>query len=326
MRRTLASATVAALVMVGCTAGGGPSEPEVLLDLDGALPGDTVGLIAVEDDDTRAVEWIDRRSGEIRRLDLDVGDAAVETIATVPVGTDGEQRGLLGQVDIDGRRFAAGPDRTPTRSSSARSSTALPADIVWSGGEAGGGAIGGVLDDLDGRILLGLGRNTDWDADTRVGGAILSIDPDGSPDDAPLELGRRVHESVGLHRHRGGARSGSPTTRRAPTPTTPTSTTSSGSAERIGSTTATTSPRVTEPGRAPTAMVELPDGRIGICGFLDNELRGYEIVDTDAGERTGLERAGTIMPCLTGAAVFADGTIVTAAQTDDGEALLVLRP
>ena len=44
------------------------------------------------------------------------------------------------------------------------------------------------------------------------------------------------------------------------------------------------------PGRAPAAMVELPDGRIGICGFLDNELRAYDIVDNT------LERAGTIMP------------------------------
>ena len=73
-------------------------------------------------------------------------------------------------------------------------------------------------------------------------------------------------------------------------------------------------------------MVELPDGRIGICGFLDNELRAYEVVDSDAGEATELERAGTIMPCNLGVAVFDDGTIVTLAQTDTGETLQILRP
>ncbi len=325
MRRTLASATVAALVMVGCTAGGDPSEPEVLLDLDGALPGDTVGLIAVEDDDTRAVEWIDRRSGEIRRLDLDAGDAAVETIATVPVGTDGEQRGLLGQVDIDGRRFASWTRPNTNEIVVGEIVDGAAGDIVWSGGEAGGGAIGGVLDDLDGRILLGLGRNTDWDADTRVGGAILSIDPDGSPDDAPLELAVGFTNPWAFTATE-GSEVWFADNAAGPDPDDP----DVEDRERIGRADRVDNrndvPRVTEPGRAPTAMVELPDGRIGICGFLDNELRAYEIVDTDAGERTGLERAGTIMPCLTGAAVFADGTIVTAAQTDDGEALLVLRP
>ena len=72
-------------------------------------------------------------------------------------------------------------------------------------------------------------------------------------------------------------------------------------------------------------MVELPDGRIGICGFLDNELRAYDIVDGATPVPT-LERAGTIMPCNTGVAVFDDGTIVTAAQTESGESLQILRP
>ena len=68
------------------------------------------------------------------------------------------------------------------------------------------------------------------------------------------------------------------------------------------------------------------DGLIAICGFLDNVMQAFEVVDSDAGPRTALERAGTIMPCLTGAAVFADGTIVTTAQGDDGETLQILRP
>jgi len=85
-------------------------------------------------------------------------------------------------------------------------------------------------------------------------------------------------------------------------------------------------PRVDGPERAPAAMVVLDDGRIGICGFLDNQLLAYDFVDTELGPDTGLEPAETIMPCNTGAAVFEDGTIVTAAQTDSGESLYILRP
>jgi hypothetical protein len=182
-----------------------------------------------------------------------------------------------------------------------------------------------VLDELDGRILIGVGRNTGWDAETGVGGAILSIDPDGSPDDTGTELAVgftnpwafTVTESGEVWFADNAA---------GPDPDDP----DVDDRERIGRADLVHDrndvPRITEPGRAPTSMIELTDGRFGICGFLDNELRAYEIVDTDAGERTALERAGTIMPCLTGAAIFADGTIVTAAQTESGEALLVLRP
>ncbi len=232
---------------------------------------------------------------------------------------------MLGQVDIDGRRFASWTQPDTNEIVVGEIVDGAPANIVWSGGEAGGGAIGGVLDDLDGRILLGLGRNTEWDADTRVGGAILSIDPDGSPDDAPSELAVGFTNPWAFAATEAGEVWFADNAA-GPDPDDP----DIDDGERIGRADRVDNrndvPRITEPGRAPTAMVELPDGRIGICGFLDNELRAYEIVDTGAGERTGLERAGTIMPCLTGAAVFGDGTIVTAAQTDDGEALLVLRP
>ena len=50
------------------------------------------------------------------------------------------------------------------------------------------------------------------------------------------------------------------------------------------------------------------------------------IVDGDDAQSPTLERAGTIMPCNTGVAVFSDGTIVTAAQTESGESLQILQP
>jgi hypothetical protein len=196
---------------------------------------------------------------------------------------------------------------------------------VWSAGEAGGGAIGGVLAESDGRIVLGLGRNTAWDAESEVGGAILAIDPTSAPDDAPDVLGTgytnpwaftvTADDAVWVADNAAG-----------PDPDDE----SRDDVERIGR--ADIQPdrndmaEVSWRGRAPAAMVELPDGRIGVCSFIDNELRAYDIVDTDIGPSTGLEFAETVMPCNTGAAVFDDGTIVTAAQTEAGESLQILRP
>lgn len=332
-RHHLLVAVAATLGLVACTSDG-PSEPTVLLELPDARPGDVVGLIPVETDDRRTIEWLDRIDGTIRSLDIDDADATPELVATINVGTDGEQRGLLGQVIVDDRRFASW-----TQPATATGDFEIvvgevvnggSGDIVWSGGRAGGGAIGGVLDELDGEILLGLGRNTAWDADTGAGGAFLAISPDASPadDGRPLSVGYTnpwaftVTESGQLWFADNAA---------GPDPDDP----SIDDIERIGRGDLIANrnelERITEPGRAPSAMVELADGRIGICGFLDNELRAYEIVEpvddaADGDEPTALERAGTIMPCLTGAAVFSDGTIVTAGQGTDGETLQILRP
>ncbi len=304
------------------------SEPEVLLEFTDATPGTNVGLVAVDDASGRTVEWIDRLDGTIHRLDID-NPGEPETVATIDVGTDGEQRGLLGQALVDDRRFAAW-----TRPANADGDFEIvvgevvdgrAGELVWSGGRAGTGAIGGVLGELDGRILIGVGRNTEWDADTDVGGAILLVDPDGSVGDPVAELAVgftnpwafTVTDSGEVWFADNAA---------GPDPDDP----DVDDIERIGRADRVDNrndvPRIEEPGRAPTSMVELPDGRIGICGFLDNELRAYEVVDTDLGERTGLERAGTIMPCNLGAAVFDDGTIATLAQGENGETLQILRP
>ena len=316
-RRWLTLATAGALGLAACSAD--DDEPLRTIPLDDRTPGESVGLIANDTDGIRSVEWLDRLDGTIQRLDIDDPDAIVETVATVDVGTDGEQRGLLGQVVIDGVRYASW---TQPDTFEFVIGELLPDGgqrIVWSAGEAGGGAIGGVLDELDGRIILGLGRNTEWDAETDSGGALLAIDPGATSDQQPdvLSVGytnpwaftATSDGSVWVADNAAG-----------PDPDDE----SRDDVERIGR--ADLVPdrndmdEVPWPGRAPSAMVELPDGRIGICGFLDNELQAHDIVgDT-------LERAGTIMPCLTGAATFDDGTIVTVAQTDDGMALHLLRP
>jgi hypothetical protein len=315
-RRWTALALAATLALAAC--GSDDAESVSIVPLGDAAPGASVGLLATEVDGTRYVEWLDRLARTILRLDID-SDVTIETVASLPVGTDGEQRGLRGQVTIDGRRFLSW---TQPDTFELVVGELLPDGsqrIVWSAGEAGGDAIGGVLDQRDGQILLGLGRNTEWDAAGGVGGAILLIDPDGTPDQQADEL------SVGYTNPWAFAATGNGSIWVADNAAGPDPDDESrDNVERIGR--ADLEPdrnemrEVNWPGRAPAAMVKLPDGRIGICGFLDNELRAYDIVDDT------LERAGTIIPCLTGAAVFADGTVATIAQTDTGMALHLLRP
>ena len=60
--------------------------------------------------------------------------------------------------------------------------------------------------------------------------------------------------------------------------------------------------------RAPSAVVDLGAGGVGVCGFLDAQLRPWSTDPAGYGDAIG--------PCLTGAALLADGTVVTA--TADG--------
>lgn len=330
---------VTALAIIGTGCGGSGSDesslgPVAALELPASAPGDIVGLIARDDLDERSIEWIDRLSGTIHRLNVDDEDATPQVIAEISIGNDGEQRGLLGQVLVDGRRFAAWTQPDSFELVVGEIVDDQVGEIIWSAGEASSGAIGGVLGELDGRVLIGLGRNTGFDRESQVGGAMLSLDPNGSADQQPTEISigytnpwafTAIDEAVWVADNAAG-----------PDPDDE----SIDDIERIGR--ADLIPdradmtRIVEAGRAPTTMIQLPDGRLGICGFLDNELRAYEIVDgADAGpnnpatadlEQSELVRAGTIMPCLTGAAVFDDGTIVTAALGDPGMQLTLLRP
>lgn len=327
-----------ALAMLGTGCGGSddtPSEPEPVLELPDSTPGDIVGLVARDDLDQRSIEWINRLDGTIHRLELDDNDASPEVIAEIPIGADGEQRGLLGQVVIDGRRFAAWTQPDTFELVVGEIVDGGPGNLVWSAGEASSGAIGGVLGQLDGRILIGVGRNTGFDRQTQVGGAMLTLDPDGPIDQAPVEISLGYTNPWAFTVTEGddiwvadNAAGADPEDD------------SVDDIERIGR--ADLLPdradmtRIVEAGRAPSAMIPLPDGRLAICGFLDNELRAYEIVDgadadpsnpatVDLAE-SELARAGTIMPCITGAAIFDDGTIVTASLGDPGMQLTTLRP
>lgn len=332
-RRHSVQALIAALTLAVTAAScAEESSPQVLIELADSQPGDDVGVIARETPDGRFVEWVHRINGTIHRVDIDANASETSSISesvisTIEVGTAeadkgrdaSDQRGLVGHTMIGDRRFVAFTEPDPFALVVAEVLADGALRPVWNAGPTSAGALGGVLRERDGQLLLGLGRNTAWDRETGVGGAILELDPDGNPDQPEGVV------SVGYTNPWAFAVTGDRAiwvadNAAGPDPDNP----ATDDVERVGRADVTEDrnemTEVPWTGRAPSAMVELPDGRLGICGFLDNELRAYEVVADDA-----LERAGTIMPCLTGAAVFDDGTIATIAQTEDGMAILVLR-
>lgn len=307
VKRIGAALVVGFLALTACA--DDTADFEVAVTIDDALPGDVIALRA----NGHSVEYLSRRSGEIRSTNIT--DATTETLAVIDVSTDGEQRGLLGHTVIDGRRFAAWTEPDTLDLVVGEVTSGSVDRIIWSGTGTQSKAIGGHLDNRQGKIVLGIGSLTDWAKD-HGSGAIVTLDPNGDADQKPTVLSDGWNNPFAFAVLDDGtiwvadnAPDGSdlPVAER--------------DAERIA-TTATAGPSILEPPpqRAPSAIVELPDGRLGVCGFLDNEMRAYSL--TDDGQIT---RAGTIGPCLTGAAVLDDGTIITASTSDTGTSVLLAR-
>lgn len=281
---------------------------EVAVNMGDALPGDVIALRANGD----SVEYLSRRSGEIRSSNI--ADGTMETLATIEVSTDGEQRGLLGHTVIHGRRFAAWTEPDTLDLVVGEVTSGAVDRIVWSGTGTQSKAVGGHLEMLDGQIVLGIGSLTDWATD-HGSGAVIALDTDGDDDQEPTVLSDGWNNPFAFTVLTDGTiwvADNAPDGSDLPV------------ADRDGERIATTDaagPSILEPPpqRAPSAIVELPDGRLGVCGFLDNEMRAYVAEDGQ------LTRAGTIGPCLTGAAVLDDGTIVTASTTDNGTSVLLTR-
>ncbi len=283
------------IVVVGttasaCAGGSDGASPRTIVELPDAQPGDVIALRA-SDTDPSVVEWIDRRAGTVRSVDVEGGDVAL--IATIAVGTDGEQRGLLGHAVIDGVRYAAWTDPDTEHLLVGAIDDRGVERIVWDGGGTAGGAVGGHLDaTADGRLLLGIGQLTDW-AEAHGSGALVELDPVGPPDQEPTVItdgyinpfafvvdDSRVwvaDNAVGDDTERIGR----------------------GDLDDRADLTATG----TDP-RAPSAIVVLADDDLAVCGFLDGQLRRWTIDPPGYADPLG--------PCLTGVVVLADGTIVTA--------------
>jgi hypothetical protein len=316
------------VALTGC-ADGSP-DFETALDLSRYEQGDIIALRA----DGADVEYISRRTGEIFRLTGNPSAPnATELVATIDVGTDGEQRGLLGQTVIGQRRFAAWTEPTTLDLVVGEVTSGRVDRLVWAGTSTASKAVGGHLDVLDGQLLLGIGELTGWGRE-HGSGALVLLDPDGGPDQDPLVLSDGWNNPFAFTVTSSGevwvadnAPDGSdlPVAQRE--------------GERIARVFPVDGPALLEPPpqRAPAAIVELPDGRLGVCGFLDGEMRAYDTgrwIDgprtdgpADSGTRVvglvdDIERAGTIGPCQTGAVVLDDGSIVTVGSNDDGPVLL----
>lgn len=290
--------------------------PSVVLDLteieqpegEELRPGDIIALRA----DGDAIEWVERRSGRILRLD-DVtarvsepaGAEDVEVVATIDVGTDGEQRGLLGHAAIDGERYAAWTRPDDAHLVVGRVEDGAEGRLVWDGGGTSGGAVGGHLEaDPDGRLVLGLGQLTDW-ARARGGGTIVTLATDGAPDQEPDVLSEGYTNPFAFTVGTSGA-------------VWVADNAVGDDVERIGRGDLADRDAHARTGadpRAPSAIVELADGSLAICGFLDGDLRRWEPVtdgDGPADPQPTFRRGEILGPCLTGAALAPTGDVVTA--------------
>ncbi len=315
-RITAGVAAVAAFGVAGLTGcANDASEPasgtvRTVVEFSDARPGDLIALRAADSDPT-VVEWVDRRAGTIRSIDVDE-PATVTVLASIDVGTEGEQRGLLGHTVIDGVRYAAwtDPDTEHLLVGSLTSDSPAGVDrIVWDAGGTAGGAVGGHLDAApDGRLILGIGQLTDW-AEDHGSGAMLALDPLGPPDQVPVVLSDGyinpfaftvtgdqlwvADNAVGDDIERTGPIDlANPAAR----------------VDRNDLDASDAGPR------APSAIVALPDGELAVCGFLDAQLRRWSADPPGYGDGLG--------PCLAGAATLADGTIVAATA----DALVTIAP
>lgn len=340
MRSILAVAGVATLLAVsGCSDDGSDaaSEPagatsddadtdevRTVLRFPDARPGEVIALRAgpPTDEGRPTVEWIDRLDGTIRSVAVPArGEASVDevtTLASVDVGTDGEQRGLLGHAVIDGVRYAAWTDPGNDHLlvgevQRAAEDSGVVGRIVWDAGGTAGGAVGGHLRATPaGRLVLGIGQLTDW-AQDHGSGALLLLDPEGPSDQQPTVLsdgyvnpfafvvdGDEVwvaDNAVGEDTERIGR---------------------AGRGGRDDLAVSDADPR------APSAVVTLPGGDIGVCGFLDAQFRPWTPSDGNASNGSGSSGSygDSLGPCLTGATTLEDGSIVTATA----DALVLLPP
>ena len=275
-----------------------------IVELTDSQPGDLIALRA-DDADLTIVEWIDRRAGTIRSIDVDE-PATITVLASIDVGTDGEQRGLLGHTVIDGVRYAAwtDPDTEHLLVGALDDTTPAGVDrIVWDAGGTAGGAVGGHLAATsDGALILGIGQLTDW-AKALGSGAMLQLDPLGPADQEPVVLSDGyinpfAFAVAGDRLWVADNAVGDDTERIGPIDL------AEGSMRIDRADLAATGG---DP-RAPSALVALDDGTLAVCGFLDSQLRRWSVDPPGYGDALG--------PCLTGAVVLSDGTIVTA--TPDG--------
>jgi hypothetical protein len=224
--------------------------------------------------------FAERLSGRIYRISLNDFPDKKELIATVDVDSSGEQRGLLGLAFVGERLFASWVRPGDLRLVVGPIDKGRAEATTWVGPVTNVKAIGGHLDVLEGRLVIGFGELV---TDPTLAGRVVTIAPDGPADQTPVEVSAGWHNPFGFIVDAGKV----VVADNAP----------DGQRERLGT---SEFPEVKQ--RAPSAIVRVDAERFGVCGFLDGEMRAYRIAGTT------VERSGTIMSsgCRTGA-VALDG-------------------
>jgi hypothetical protein len=250
-----------------------------------------VALLVIDD---VTVLYAERLTGKVLRRDLDLPEAEPRLIAEVEVDSSGEQRGIVGLTRIGDQVFGAWVRPGDLR--------LVVGDVergtlVWEGPVTDVKAIGGHLEVFDGRLLLGLGELVD---DSDLAGTIVTLDPDGTPDQTPVVISRGWNNPFAFVVDNGQV----VVADNAP----------DGEQERLGEL-----PFPEDRQRAPSAIVVVSPGRYGVCGYIDGEMRGYRIEDG------AVQRSGTLVDegCRTSAVTLPDGRFVVA---DDDSIRLVDPP
>jgi hypothetical protein len=244
-----------------------------------------VAPLATNDD---TVLFAERLTGRVMRIDLDRPASEPRLLGQVEVDSSGEQRGMIGLAVVKDRVYGAW-----TRPGDLRlvvGEIENEQRIVWVGPVTQTKAIGGHLSVLEGRLVVGLGELVE---DPAMAGRIVTLDPNGPEDQTPVVVSEGWHNPFAFVVVDGVV----VVADNAP----------DGEAERLGT---GELPETSQ--RALSAVVSLGGARFGVCGYLDGEMRGYEITEDGS-----VERSGTLVTegCKTGAVVMPDGSFVVLDDT-----------
>lgn len=249
--------------------------------------------------------YAERLTGVVRRVDP-AGVLLDEPVATVATrGTAGDQRGLLGlRRDRSGRLFAAW-----TRADDDRLVVGELLDdgehrLVWEGPPSSDLANGGHLDLLpDGELLIGVGDlrqpgelAEDPEAPNRK---LLAIDPDGPPDQMPRVVSSGWNNPFAFVVAPDGTiwvadNTGGEGPERI------------GRGDRPAAEAIPLDPAGDAGALAPSGLVVLGDGRLGMCSFLRGELLEIDI----ARDQPALTGTVIASGCRTGVTRAPDGRVV----------------
>lgn len=299
----------AAVVLIAAACGGDDSEESPAtgaeLDVERTIelePGGEPVALAVDEDGNLVVG--ERLTGRVRVV---ADGELAEPIAEVAVQADADdQRGLLG-LAVDGERIYGAWTRAGDSRIVVGELTDGGERLVWEGPPSADRANGGHLAVLpDGLLVVGIGDLLDpagsEDPDA-PNGKLLTLDPDGPSNQEPNVLSSGWNNPFAFTVTPDGAiwvADNSP----------------GDAPERIGRGDLPDAERTALPGkRAPSALVLLESGKLGLCGYLDGELT---VVDANQGEPQLGESVAT--GCRTGAIALGNGRLAVS----DGEQVHIL--